>query len=481
MYSLLFLACSSFLLSLVLTPLCRNLFRRLNLVDHPDQRRKYHNSPVPHLGGIPIALSYLAACGLLILTPLKGGLLVSRHLDVAWKLLPAAAVVFVTGILDDLIALKPWQKLAGQLLAASIAWWAGVRILGISGFSTAAWVGIPLTLIWLLGSTNAFNLIDGVDGLAAGIGLFATVTMVLASLLLQSNVPLALATVPLAGSLLGFLRYNFNPASIFLGDSGSLLIGFLLGCYGVIWTQKSATILAMTAPLMAMAVPLLDTGLSILRRFLRRQPIFRADRGHIHHRLLDRGLKPRAVTLILYAFCGMGAVFSLVESADHSPAAGAAIVLFCAATWVGVQYLGYPELDVARRMLTSGSFRNHLNAHLALRNFEHRLLAARSVDDYWQVIHEAARTFGFTEVSMSVAGTIYFERQNSSPRQRVWTLRLPLSATDYLSLGQACESPAPAILAPFLGTLLKVLPARIAELEQASSGPLPSTAAVAGL
>src|SRR5207302_8185636 len=133
-------------------------------------------------------------------------------------------------------------------------------------------LSVPITVFWLLACTNAFNLIDGVDGLAAGVGLFATITMLLAALL-QNNVPLALATVPLAGALPGFLRYNFNPATIFLGDSGSLLIGFLLGAYGLIWSQKSTTLIGMTAPMMALAIPLLDTGLAIVRRALRGQPI----------------------------------------------------------------------------------------------------------------------------------------------------------------------------------------------------------------
>src|SRR5437764_1589081 len=136
------------------------------------------------------------------------------------------------------------------------------------------------------------NLIDGLDGLASGIGLFASATALLAALL-QNNIALAYATVPLVGCLLGFLRFNFNPATIFLGDCGSLFIGFLLGCYGVLWSQKSATILGMTAPLMALSIPLLDTTIAIIRRFVRQQPIFSGDRDHIHHRLLDRGLTPR--------------------------------------------------------------------------------------------------------------------------------------------------------------------------------------------
>ena len=159
------------------------------------------------------------------------------------------------------------------------------------------------------------------------------------------------------GALLGFLRYNFNPASIFLGDSGSLLVGFLLGCYGVIWSQKSATLLAMTAPLMALAIPMLDVCLSIARRFLRRQPIFRGDRGHIHHRLLDRGLSPRRVALLLYA---SGRTLALCfrccrawsrRAVDRDP--GPVLV----STWIFVHSLHYVEFGAVRKILLGGAVR----------------------------------------------------------------------------------------------------------------------------
>ncbi len=167
------------------------------------------------------------------------------------------------------------------------------------GVHTHAWWSIPATILWLLACTNAFNLVDGMDGLAAGVGLFSTLTIFVAALL-QQNMALAMATVALAGCLLGFLRYNFNPATTFLGDSGSLLIGFVLVCYGIIWVQKSSTFLGMTAPIMALSLPLFDVTLAIARRFLRTQSIFSADRGHIHHRLLDRGISPRKAVLLLY-------------------------------------------------------------------------------------------------------------------------------------------------------------------------------------
>src|ERR1035441_2910506 len=174
--------------------------------------------------------------------------------------------------------------------------------------------------------TNAFNLIDGLDGLAVGVGIFATATAFL-SALLSGNIALALLTAPLLGALLGFLPYNFNPASIFMGDCGSLTVGFLLGCFGVIWSAKAATVLGMTAPLIALAIPLLDTALAISRRFLRHQPIFGADRRHIHHRLLARGFTPRRVAYMIYASAGVTAALALLLSSSH--AGGVALVLFC--------------------------------------------------------------------------------------------------------------------------------------------------------
>ncbi len=196
-----------------------------------------------------------------------------------------------------------------------LAYAAGIRVDIHILHSLPAWpgLGFALTVIWLIGCTNAFNLIDGMDGLAAGVGLVATVTMLIAALT-QGNLPLALATMPLAGCLLGFLRYNFNGASVFLGDSGSLLIGFLLGCYGALWSEKSVTLVALTVPLLAVSIPLLEVVLSIVRRYLRNRPIFEADRGHIHHKLLERGLSPEGAVLTIYAFCGVVALLSLLAS-----------------------------------------------------------------------------------------------------------------------------------------------------------------------
>ena len=463
MYSLLLLGFTSFVFSLALTPFCRNLAIRSGLVDPPDHLRKLHSRSIPRIGGVPIVIAYLVSFALLLLSPLQAGVMVRSHLDITWKLFPAAILVFSTGLLDDLLSLKPWQKLVGQLAASAVAVWAGIQVSGIDKHNLPIWCAIPVSIVWLVGCTNAFNLIDGVDGLAAGIGLFATVTTLIAALL-QHNIALAIATVPLAGALLGFLRFNFNPASIFLGDSGSLFIGFLLGCYSVLWSQKSATILGMTAPLIALSIPLLDTGLAITRRFLRGQPIFGADRGHIHHKLLARGLTTRRVVILIYVICGVCATLSLLQGFVYERFEGAIIILFCAGAWIGVHYLGYAELGMARRMVFAGNFRRHLNAELQLSTFRKDLAAAVTPDQCWQLLQHTYSEFGFNEIRFRLGGRLYTHTTNGHHVANTWTVRIRLSENDYLNLSREFETHAPPTMAGFTDAISKILCMKTSEM-----------------
>jgi len=457
-YSILLIGFSAFLVSVVLTPTCRDLFRRFGIMDRPDENRKLHDIPVPHMGGVPIALAYLTGCILLSLVPRE---LVPIHLSHVLLVAPAGLIIFATGILDDVFHLKPWQKLCGQVLGALWATLAGVRIWSVAGHPVG-WASLLITVIWLIGCTNAFNLIDGVDGLASGVGLFAAATMLIAALL-QHNSILALATAPLVGALLGFLRYNFNPASIFLGDSGSLMIGFLLGCFGVVWSQKSATILGMTAPLMALGIPILDTGLSIVRRFLRHQPIFGADRDHIHHRLLDQGFTPRRVALILYGVASIGAALSLL-SVSSNRLSGAIVLLFCTAAWIGIQHLGYTEFSTARNMLMAGTFQQALDAQLRLRSFERGLAAAKSIEECWELILDAARTFDFVEARLSIAGTVYEQRLRDLDSDLCWSLRVPLPGRGYINFVRLHESLVFYMgVTPFIDVVRKIMSAKCLE------------------
>ncbi len=455
MYSVIFLGVLSFVLALILTPLVRNRFRHWGVVDHPDDHRKHHGQAVPRVGGIALVIAYVCSLGLLALTPLSAGSIIKTALPFAFRFLPAVLLIFGTGLLDDLIGLRPWQKFLGQVAAAGGAYWAGIHVQAFGGHNFAAWWSLPLTVFWLVLCANAVNLIDGVDGLATGVGLFAAFTMLLAALI-GNNFALAVATVPLVGCLLGFLRYNFNPATIFLGDSGSLFLGFLLGCYGTRWSQKSATILGMTAPLMALAIPLLDTGLAIVRRFLRGKPIFTGDRGHIHHRLLDRGMTPRKVALVFYGLCSLAAIFSLSMMAGQS-FEGLILVLFCAATWIGIQHLGYVELGVAGRMFLDGAFRRMLSAQTNLQQYEEILGSADTPQACWSAIESAAREFGFERVRMELGGCV-FEYCGETTALRVWEISIPLSEFDHVALFSSfSETSSSTVVAPFASMVHRAL------------------------
>jgi UDP-GlcNAc:undecaprenyl-phosphate GlcNAc-1-phosphate transferase len=451
MYSLAFLACVSFVLSLFLTPVVRSLFRSWGFADYPAGDPAGHDRPVPRAGGVAIAISYLLAYGILLVVKLKAGLIIWHSLDFALRLLPALALIFLIGLIHDLKGVEPWQKLVGEIVAAGLAYWAGVHLRSFGGYILSAWLSLPLTILWLVGCTNAINLIDGVDGLAAGVGLFATCTTLIAALL-QNNVDLALAVVPLAGCLLGFIRYNFNPATIFLGDSGSLCIGFLLGCFGVLWSQKAATLLGMTAPLMALSVPLLDTGITLVRRVLRRQPMFEADRGHIHHRLLDKGLTQRKVALTLYACCAVGATCSILIM--NKSVAGFVIIIFCLMSWIGIQHLGYIEFGVAGRMFIEGAFRRLLNSQIALQTYEHRLAEAASLEEYWQVLGVALREFGFHRAEISLGGRSFTWQQAVHPVSS-WDVTIPLTDTDFVRLTRPFGASGQPNVVPALADILR--------------------------
>ena len=441
----------AFAFSLVLTPLCRNASQRLGLLDVPDEVRKTHLYPVSRIGGVPIVLSIALAAGVLAMA--KGmAEFPALNWDYVVRLMPAFVVIFLTGLLDDVLDLKPWQKLIGQVLAAAIACAAGVKISSFFGYPLGGtWWDEILTTVWLVGCTNAFNLIDGVDGLAAGVGLFATLTT-LVSALLGSNVALALVTAPLAGALLAFLRYNFNPATIFLGDCGSLSIGFLLGCCGIIWSQKSATLLGMTAPLIALCIPILDTCLSVVRRFLRGQPIFGSDRRHIHHRLLDLGFTPRGVALLMYGAASIAAACSLLVSVSDSRSGGIVILLFCAAAWIGIQHLGYSEFSVARRVLFGGVIGRVINSRVSLEQMDSQLTAAAGPDECWNILTAASKKLGFNGAELVLDGRVWNAQFGSTPSSACWHIHIPLIGSGEARFSVPFETGLhPATLAPFAG------------------------------
>jgi UDP-GlcNAc:undecaprenyl-phosphate/decaprenyl-phosphate GlcNAc-1-phosphate transferase len=460
--------CCSFCLAFLLTPFCRNFARAHGLVDIPDNSRKLHAHPIPRIGGVPIVISSVLTITLLMFVHTAGGDRVSQALPLIVRFLPAVAIMFSVGLCDDLIGLKPWQKLAGQLAAASLASLSGMDMRPFEALHINPMLTIPLTIFWLLACTNAFNLIDGVDGLATGVGLFAGITTLTAALL-QGNFPLAIATAPLVGALSGFLFFNFNPASIFLGDSGSLTVGFLLGIYGIVWSYKSATMIGITAPIMALSIPLLDTGVAVIRRMLRGRPIFSADRGHIHHRLLDRGHSTRRVVLILYAVSAVGAVLSLLMNVMHGHLAGLVLLVFCGAASIGIQHVGFVEFNCLGALIRKGSFQRAVDAQVELRAIEQNLSAAHTLDDCWLAVRRASAQLGFDRITMRVGETVYEESVADGTGHRCWTIDIPLSSRGFVKLAHPFNRPrAAAVVEAFADLLLHVLDRKILAIQ--SSG-----------
>ena len=276
---------------------------RLGRVDEPDAR-KVHTVPIPRLGGIAIFLGFsVAVASIEFLTP---GPLFPRT-GPFMGLLVGGGLIFLLGIADDLKPLPAKFKLLIQIAAAAVAVYLGVRIEVLSNpfggmIILPMWLAWSVTIFWLVGITNTINLIDGLDGLAGGVSLIAASTTALIAI--QTRQPaLALLSLALVGATIGFLRYNWNPAKIFMGDSGSLFLGFTLAAISVIGLLKVAATAALLVPVLILGVPIFDTAFAIVRRALQRRPIFSPDRGHLHHRLLGLGFSQRRAVLIIYAIC----------------------------------------------------------------------------------------------------------------------------------------------------------------------------------
>lgn len=462
MFLILTLGALSVLLALIITPLVRDVLGK-SFLDHPDGIRKRHAAPVPRVGGIAILVSYVITFAIALALPFTYTQHLHHELPNIIPLTLVASVVFFIGVLDDLIGLAAWQKLAGLVGASMLAYFSGihVEIQLLQRLPAWPWLGFAITVVWLVGCSNAFNLIDGMDGLAAGIGLVATVTMLLAALA-QNNIPLILATMPLAGCLLGFLRYNFNGASVYLGDCGSLSLGFMLGCFGALWSNKSVTLVALAVPLLAVSIPLLDVILSILRRFLRNRPIFQADRGHIHHRLLDRGLSPRNVVLTMYGLCALAAIVSVLVSAVHYQLSGLIVILFGGAAWLLISQLDYSEFASASRMFFGGTIRRMIDIEARLKDFEANLAKAANVEDCWEHIRAGSRDFGFHDVRMSFSGRVFEEyHADATAAKPRWQLRIPLSNSQYVNFYRGFDSDMdPLVISAFVEAVQRGLQAR---------------------
>ncbi|OAA91743.1 MraY family glycosyltransferase [Clostridium coskatii] len=308
MNNLYLFAIVSIIFSVILTPFIKKLAIKLDIMDVPKDNRRIHNKPIPLIGGLAIYFSFI------ITLFLKTGKLTESETG----LILGATIIVIGGLLDDKFDIKPWCKLLFQLAAAGVLIIYGIKIEIITNpfdgayqFINIGVISIPLTIIWVIGITNALNLIDGLDGLAAGIAFISSITIFIIALL-NNRYEAAVLTSILSGAILGFLPYNFNPASIFMGDTGAQLLGFLLAAISIEGAIKSAAAFSVAVPILALGIPIYDTLFAMIRRKINGRPIMQADRGHLHHRLLDMGLTQKQVVMIMYSISAVLGSISII-------------------------------------------------------------------------------------------------------------------------------------------------------------------------
>jgi UDP-GlcNAc:undecaprenyl-phosphate GlcNAc-1-phosphate transferase len=447
---------SAALISFLLTRSVRNIANSRGWVYPPPSSRHIHTDLIPRLGGIAIFIAFAVIAILLIGIPSLPGVEASLSRRTVLHILGPATLVFLLGLYDDFKPLKPHVKFAVQALAATLLFFGGFGVFQLPllfGSHTPGWLALPLTILWVLWITNAFNLLDGVDGLAAGSALFSTLTVFVVSLV-SGNFLISSLTLALAGVILGFLRFNFNPATIFLGDGGSLFIGFMLSALALAGAQKTPTLVAVAIPVVSFGLPVLETVLSVLRRFLSGQPLFAADRQHIHHKLLERGFSQQQVVLILYvvsAICGLLSLFLLYPS---GPMVGIVLFVIGAGIWVGVQHLGYHEfVELGRVALRTMEQKKIIVNNLAIRRATEALSKSEDSDAVGRVLREAfeANDFDGFELRLAPAdrmrraneqnngSQLKWQKPNRGERDATgeaeWTLTLDLKKTSGQRLG----------------------------------------------
>ncbi|MFL5319946.1 MAG: MraY family glycosyltransferase [Myxococcaceae bacterium] len=394
----------SLMVGAVMTLAVRHVALRFNWLDHSLSSRKVHARPVPRLGGVAIVLAFFA--------PLVALLIVDSGVGYYWKperelivgLFAGGFVIALLGLYDDFRGAGARKKFAVQLAVAVALYFAGFRIeLLTAPFFGQVQLGalaLPLTVFWIVGVVNAMNLIDGLDGLAGGVAFFAVGTnFVLA--LVRGDVLLSLCMAALAGALLGFLIFNWNPASIFMGDTGSMFLGFVLAAVSLKTSSKSGTAVAMLVPIIALGLPIMDTLLAIVRRMLLGRPIFSADKEHIHHRLMSRlNLTHRQAVLVLYGICCLLALTALGMSYANSVQAAMLLSGIGIVVAVLMRKLGY--LNLKNAAAAGETRKRNLVVRSLVKTINHNIDNARGLQDVWQALRPLSEALNVSRMELRI-------------------------------------------------------------------------------
>jgi UDP-GlcNAc:undecaprenyl-phosphate GlcNAc-1-phosphate transferase len=425
----------SFITVLIITPFVRAQGIRLGILDLPG-KRKIHQEEIPRLGGVAIFTATLLPFFIFFLS----GNFPASEIFRVWRpligLTLGSLIVFGIGIWDDIRRLSPWPKLLAEVAAACIAFFFGLKIQLFSNpFGMQldlSWLSGPITVLWLVGITNAVNLADGIDGLATGIATFAAaILFIMTSSSIYTQIPYLAAA--LAGASLGFLRYNFSPATIFLGDSGSLFLGFYLGGLSLWASEKSAIAFALFIPVVALGIPIVDMIYAVLRRWHRGIPIGQADRDHIHHRLLEKGFSHRRAVLILYGVNFLLAALAGFLLFTRNSSAAYVVVVLGAGLILGSRLLGYYKFSGLLQDLATRWRDSQKSKYLAFRT---RLLCRafegeKTLEGRWKLAGELFEEVGIQKAIVTPCGdprrilTWIAQEPAQGPNQTV-TFNLPL-------------------------------------------------------
>lgn len=311
---------SALIISFLMTPLARKLAFKVGALDVPKEKRKIHKNPMPYFGGIAIYIAIMSCMFVYM-----------ENTTTNIAIMVGATIITFTGIADDMYNLSAKVKLIMQIIAAIVVMKGGVMVhfvtnpLSNTGMSYLIdWISVPITLIWIVGITNTINLIDGLDGLASGVASIAATTLLFTAAIKGYDF-IVLQCAIIAGACLGFLPFNFNPAKIFMGDAGALLLGYMLAVTSVLGMIKSIAAVTLIIPIFALGIPIFDTAFAIIRRYINKKPIMEADRDHMHHKLMSKGLNQRQTVLVMYFISMILGIIAVVIS-DAEPITGYVIV-----------------------------------------------------------------------------------------------------------------------------------------------------------
>ena len=338
----------AFLVTFAATPLAKIVAYKIGAVDIPKDSRRVHKEPIARLGGLAIFYGF-------IISVLSFG-----QMDKGIRgVLIGALIIVILGVIDDVKPLTAKVKLVVQIVAALVVVFQDVQIdfiknpsllqhiFGSTDVIVLDWLAIPITVIWIVGVTNAVNLIDGLDGLAAGICSIASISILFIALLLNQPA-IALITAAIAGSCLGFLPYNFNPAKIFMGDSGATFLGFVLAAVSIQGLFKVYAAISFIVPVLILGLPIFDTGFAIFRRLLNGKSIMEADRGHLHHRLIDMGFSQKQTVMILYTLSGILGISAVVITGSGIMRATVLILSLLVFVIAGAKYMQPPAVETPK-------------------------------------------------------------------------------------------------------------------------------------